>query len=31
MPHIRGYLERIHERPAYRRAVAKGGTLEVLR
>ena len=31
MPHIKGFLERIHARPAYKRALDKGGKLEILR
>jgi len=30
MPNIQRFLERIHERPAYRRAIEKGGKLEIL-
>jgi glutathione S-transferase len=29
-PALRSFLERIHERPAYRRAIERGGPLEVL-
>jgi glutathione S-transferase len=29
-PNIRRFLDRIHERPAYRRAIEKGGKVEVL-
>lgn len=30
LPHLRAFLERIHARPAYQRAVERGGTLDVL-
>jgi glutathione S-transferase len=30
-PHLMGFLERIHARPAYRRALQKGGSFEVAR
>ena len=30
MPNIRRFLDRIHERPAYKRAIEKGGKVEVL-
>ena len=30
LPNVKRFLERIHERPAYKRAVAKGGRVEIL-
>ena len=30
MPNIKRFLERIHERPAYQRAIEKGGKVEIL-
>ena len=30
LPNVKRFLDRIHERPAYRRAIEKGGKLEIL-
>ena len=30
LPNVKRFLDRIHERPAYRRAIEKGGNLEIL-
>ena len=31
MPKLRAYVERIHARPAYKRALEKGGAFELLK
>jgi glutathione S-transferase len=31
MPNIRAFLERIHARPAYQRALERGGPYEIVR
>ncbi len=30
LPNLKRFLERIHERPAYKRAIEKGGKVEIL-
>jgi len=30
LPNVKRFLDRVHERPAYKRAIEKGGKVEIL-